>query len=71
MDKPDINKIIDRMKNLRQFTVEVDLPDDFQLHGIMPFDMSIKKNKGWIKVYALTMEEATEKVNEFIQKMQN
>ena len=70
MAKPDISQIIERMKNLREFTVEVDLPDDFELHGIMPFDISIKKNKGWFKVYALTMEEATEKVNEFVNNMQ-
>ena len=70
MAKPDISNIIERMKNLRQFTVEVDLPDGLELHGVMPFDISIKKNKGWFKVYALNMEEATEKVNEFVKSMQ-
>ena len=70
MTMPDITQVIERMKNLRQFTVEVDLPEDFELKGVMPFDVSVKKNKGWFKVYALTLEEATDKVNEFVQSMQ-
>jgi hypothetical protein len=69
MSKIDINAVINRMKNLRQFTVEVDLPEDFQLHGIMPFDIKIRKNKGWFKVYALTLEEAQQKVDEFIKQV--
>lgn len=69
MSTIDINAVINRMKNLRQFTVEVDLPEDFQLHGIMPFDIKIRKNKGWFKVYALTLEEAQQKVDEFINQV--
>jgi hypothetical protein len=66
MSTIDISQVIDRMKNLRLFTVEVELPEGFELYGVMPFDVSIKQNKGWFKVYAVTLEEATEKVNEFI-----
>ena len=69
MSKIDIDTVINRMKNLRQFTIEVDLPEDFQLHGVMPFDIKIKKNKGWFKLYALTIEEAQEKVDEFINRI--
>jgi hypothetical protein len=65
----DVENVIYRMKNIRQFIVTVDLPDTFQLNGIMPFDVKIRKNKGWFKVYALTLEEAQEKVNEFVNKL--
>lgn len=65
----NVENVIYRMKNIRQFIVTVDLPDEFQINGVMPFDVKIRKNKGWFKVYALTQEEAQEKVNEFINKL--
>lgn len=71
MESPDVSQIIHRMKNLRLFTVEVDLPTGFELYGVMPFDIAIKENKGRFKVYALTLEEATEKINEFIESKTN
>jgi hypothetical protein len=64
----DMNTIINRMKNLREFTVEVEIPEGKALRGVMPFDARISQNHGTFKVYALTLEEATEKVNEFLNQ---
>lgn len=69
MSEPTVETVIHRMKNIRLFTVEVDLPDNFELHGIMPFDVKIKKNKGWFKIYALSQEEAQQKVDEFVSNL--
>jgi hypothetical protein len=63
-----IGTILNRIKNLRQFDVEVDLPDEFELSGIIPYDVSIKKNKGIFKVYASTLEEAQKKINEYVSR---
>ena len=63
-----IETILNRIKNLRQFDVEVDLPDNFELHGVIPYDVSIKKNKGIFKVYASTLEEAKKNINEYVSR---
>jgi hypothetical protein len=63
-----IDEIMNRMKNLREFTVDVDLPDGLTLNGIIPFDASINKNKGRFKVYALSLEEAKQRVNDFLNQ---
>lgn len=66
-----IDNTVGKMKDIRLFTVEVEVPENKKIPGFIPMESEEKQNKGWFKVYALTMEEATEKVNEFIQKMQN
>jgi hypothetical protein len=46
--------------------VWVDLPDNFQFRGKSPFDIYITNNNvALVKVIAATLEEATEKANDF------
>jgi uncharacterized protein YkuJ len=63
-----IETILNRIKNLRQFEVEVDLPDNFELNGVIPYDVSIKQNKGIFKVYASTLAEARTQINNYVSK---
>lgn len=63
-----INQVMNRIKNLREFTITVDIPEGIRLSGVVPFDTSISENKGTFKVYALTEEEATQKVSEFLNR---
>lgn len=63
-----IETVLNRIKNLRQFEVEVDLPDNFELNGVIPYDVSIKQNKGVFKLYASTLEEARTKINNYVSK---
>jgi hypothetical protein len=63
-----IDEVMNRMKNLREFTVDVDLPEGLTLNGIMPFDATLNKNKGRFKVYALSLEEAKQRVNDFLNQ---
>jgi hypothetical protein len=63
-----INNIIDRMKNLREFEIEVEIPEGKSLRGVVPFDTTINKNKGKFKVYAISKEEAEQKVKEFLER---
>jgi len=61
-----IEEIINRIKNLDEFEIETVLPDGFQFHGTVPYDITIKENKAIFKVYALNTEEAVEKVNQYL-----
>ena len=63
-----IGTILNRIKNLRQFEVEVDLPDNFELNGVIPYDVSIKQNKGIFKVYASTLADAHTQINNYVSK---
>lgn len=56
-----------RIKNLRQFTVNRQLPEDFAFTGQVPFDMTVKDNIAKIKVYALDIIEAEIKVDNFLK----
>ena len=63
-----IGTILDRIKNLKVFDVEVDIPEEFHFSGVIPFDATISQNKGIFKVYASSQEEATEKVNSYLAR---
>ena len=61
-----MKQVMERIKNLQEFEVWVDLPDNFQFRGRSPFDIYITNNNvALVKVIAATIEEATEKANDF------
>jgi hypothetical protein len=62
--------LIFRAKNLQEFTVTTDLPDDFAFQGVVPFDMSIKDGQIEAKVWAVDFNEAVARLNEFLQNRQ-
>ena len=39
------NNLIFRAKNLHEFTVTTEVPEDFRFNGVVPFDMSIVDNQ--------------------------
>ena len=59
----DIDHIMNRIKNLQTFEVMVDVPEDFQFYGVVPFDMSISGGKAFVKVVAADIQEAVDRVN--------
>lgn len=65
-----INEILNRIKNLREFIVNVDIPNGLQLNGVIPYDVSINGTKGRFKIYASSKEEAEQKINEYLEKQQ-
>jgi hypothetical protein len=62
--------LIFRAKNLQEFTVTTELPDDFAFRGVVPFDISIKDGQIEAKVWAVDFNEAIERLNEFLQNPQ-
>ena len=52
------NNLIFRAKNLQEFIVETEVPDNFRFNGVVPFDMSINDNVISAKVLAIDFNEA-------------
>ena len=52
------NNLIFRAKNLQEFIVETNTPDDFKFNGVVPFDMTIVEGIISAKVLAIDFDEA-------------
>jgi hypothetical protein len=68
MPSMTVEDLMQRVKSLQEFTVETDLPDNFQMNGKIPYDIKIKGNKAFVKVYAADLQEAQNKVYEYLFK---
>lgn len=65
--KAEFKAVMERIQNLDEYEVEVNIPDEFNFHGPVPFDMEIAGSKAWVKVIAASMEEAKLKANEYFE----
>jgi hypothetical protein len=64
----DINQVMNRIKNLQEFEVCIDIPDEFIFSGTMPFDMIIDRDQSArVLVVAETQQEAEQKVEHFFK----
>lgn len=61
------NNLIFRAKNLQEFVVTTDVPEDFRFNGIVPFDMQITDNQIEAKVWAVDFDEAVHRLSEFLE----
>ena len=61
------NNLIYRAKNLQEFVVETDVPEDFQFNGVIPFDMEIKDSIITAKVWAVDFNEAVAQLDKFLE----
>ena len=61
------NNLIFRAKNLNEFTVTTEVPEDFRFNGVVPFDMSIVDNQIEAKVWAIDFNEAVHRLNGFLE----
>jgi hypothetical protein len=60
------NNLIFRAKNLQEFVVETDTPEDFRFNGVVPFDMSITDGVISAKVLAIDFDEAVNIFDEWL-----
>jgi len=68
MNATDIaNNLIFRAKNLHEFTVTTDVPENFRFNGLVPFDLSIKQGQIEAKVWAVDFDEAAQRLDQFLQ----
>jgi len=63
----DFENVMNRIKNLTEYEVQVTVPNEFEFDGPVPFDMSISGGTAWVKVIATSIEEATMKANEYFE----
>jgi len=64
----DIKQVMNRIKNLQEFEVCIDIPDEFIFSGTMPFDMIIDRDQSArVIVIAETQQEAEQKVEHFFK----
>jgi hypothetical protein len=61
------NNLIFRAKNLQEFVVTTDVPEDFQFNGLIPFDLQIKENIIYAKVYGVDFDEAVHRFNDWLE----
>jgi hypothetical protein len=61
------NALIDRAKNLQEFIVETEVPEDFRFNGLIPFDMTINEGMISAKVFALDFDEAVKRLDDFLE----
>ena len=60
------NNLIFRAKNLLDFVVETDTPENFRFNGVVPFDMSIVEGVISAKVLAIDFDEAVNIFDEWL-----
>jgi hypothetical protein len=61
------NNLIFRAKNLTEFVVTTEVPENFRLNGAIPFDISITEGILEAKVWAVDFNEAAHRLNEFLE----
>lgn len=62
-----MQNLLHRAKNLQEFIVTTGVPDDFRFNGTIPFDMEIKDNIIFAKVWAVDFDEAVKRFDEFLE----
>jgi hypothetical protein len=60
------NDLIFRAKNLSEFIVTTEVPDEFRFNGEIPFDMRIKDSIITAKVWAVDFDEAAKRLDDFL-----
>ena len=58
---------INRAKNLQEFVVCVNVPDNFRFNGVVPFDMQISNGEIEAKVWAVSFEEAVDRLDTWLE----
>jgi hypothetical protein len=61
------NDLIFRAKNLNEYTVTTDVPDDFRFNGVVPFDISINEGQIEAKVYGIDFNEAVSTFDKWLE----
>ena len=64
------NNLIFRAKNLQEFVVETDVPENFRFNGVVPFDMEIVEGVISAKVLAIDFNEAVAVFDKWLGEQQ-
>lgn len=64
----NVLNLLNRIKNLQEFQVTIDMPEEFMFQGQIPWDMKVVDRKVTVKLLASDQEEADNKVFEYFYK---
>jgi hypothetical protein len=64
------NNLIFRAKNLQEFVVETNVPENFRFNGVVPFDMEIVEGVISAKVLAIDFDEAVAVFDKWLGEQQ-
>lgn len=64
------NHLIFRAKNLQEFVVTTECPENFRFNGVVPFDMEIKEGIMYATVYGVDFDEAVEVFDKWLGTQQ-
>ena len=62
----DVMKILDRVKALQEFEVTAEVPNEFRLYGVIPFDFKIEGKIMTAKILAANLDEAMYRMDCFL-----
>ena len=69
--KIDVNKILNRIKNLEYYTVTLELYEPIPFNGVVPFDINIKGDVATFKVLAEDYIQAEQMVMDFLRGLRD
>jgi hypothetical protein len=59
--------LINRVRSLQEFVIEIELPEDFAIHGYIPFHIIIRDGVMTARVLAVSAEDARHMVERFLE----
>jgi hypothetical protein len=59
--------LINRVRALKEFEIHTQLPEDFAIHGYIPFHMTIRDGVLTARVLATSQEDAQDLVDRFVE----
>jgi CO dehydrogenase nickel-insertion accessory protein CooC1 len=59
--------LINRAKNMQEFTVTTEVPEDFRFNGVIPFDINIVEDELRAKVFAVDFNEAVAQLDKWLE----
>lgn len=62
-----IQEIMDRIRQLKEYEVQLTVPDNFRFTGPVPFDMNIVGGQAFVRVVASSYEEALARAKTFFE----
>ena len=63
-----MKEVLDRIKNMQYFTVEVELEGPVEFDGVVPYDMTIMDNIATVTVLAESKQDAYNRAFEYLRK---
>ena len=70
MNKSDVDDVLFRMRNLKEFKIKRTMDEGFVLNGKMPYHVKLDKNNILtVTLMAVDKQEAERRVSEFISEM--